>query len=357
MTRRNPRLSIAALLAAGVAVAGATSCGEGKRTSRTPQTLDTRTAVVQRVTKPVPVEVEGAVVGRLEAVLSSRLAARVAEVSAVPGRAVRAGMVLVRLESGEAESAVAGARASLSAARSSLDVASRNRARFEKLESRGAAAPIELERMRQDEAAAAAAVASAEAAVRRAETDRRQAVLEAPFDALVIEKLVSPGDLAEPGRPLVRLASVTGRRVEAAPGETEAASLAPGAAVDVLVGGRTVQGRVAEVVGAVDPATRRRTVRVDLPAGVDPPVGSFARLRLPGAPAPRLLVPARAIAERGGLQIAWTVGPDRTISLRYVRSGPPAGEGLVEVRSGLDAGDCVVLDPPATLNAGTRVRS
>lgn len=344
----------AVVLAAALLAAVGCRSKETVRTGKLVHAFETST--VERQVFSQAIEVDGIVIGRLEAVLASRLAARVAEVSAVPGRTVRAGTVLVRLDAGETEGALAGARASLAAARSALELASKNRERFERLESRGAAAAIELDRTRQGQAAASAAVAAAEAASRRAETDRAQAALAAPFDALVVEKMVSAGELAEPGRPLVRLASITGRRVEAAPGENEAALLEPGQRAEVLLGDRSVEGRIAEVVGAVDPATRRRTVRVDLPAGVEPPIGSFARLRLAGPTARRLVVSSRAITARGGLEIAWTVGPDETVSLRYVRSGTPAAGGQVEIRSGLEAGDRVVLDAPASLEAGTRIR-
>ncbi len=315
------------------------------------------TATVERRDEAGAVEVDGTVVGRTEAVLSSRLAAPVAEVRAVPGQSVRAGEVLVRLEEHEADRAFDGARAAVAAASSARDIARKNQGRFERLEGRGAAAAVELEKARQDEASATTALAAAEAALSRAETDRGQAVLTAPFDAVVVEKMVSPGDLAAPGRPLVRLASAKGRRVEAAPGEREAGRLSPGEDVVVVLDGRTLTGKIAEIVGAVDPSTRRRIVRVDLPPDVEPTVGTFARLRLPGEKVPRLVAPSRAIVARGGLELAWAVGADGAVALRYVRTGPPAGEGLVEVRSGLEAGDRVVLDPPADLQAGTRVAS
>jgi RND family efflux transporter MFP subunit len=347
--KRLAGILVLALAAAGCARKEAARAPEAERTLQT--------AVVERQTAAGRVEIDGVVVGRLEAILASRLAGAVAEVHAVPGRAVRAGAVLVRLEQREADGALSGARAAHEAALTALDLAKKNRARFEKLELRGAAAAVELDRARQDEAAAVAAVASAHAAVRRAEADRSQTVLTAPFDAVVVEKMVSPGDLAAPGRPLVRLASLSGRRVEAAPGEGEAAGLKPGDPLEVVLGGRTVTGRVVEIVGAVEPATRRRTVRVDLPTGVEPPVGSFARLVLAGPAAERLLVPGRAVVARGGLDLAWAVGPDGRVALRYVRMGAPAAGGLVEVRSGLEAGERVVLDPPADLEAGTRVRS
>jgi RND family efflux transporter MFP subunit len=355
--------AVLGILAGALAAA---SCARKEKTEAATATRALETAAVVRQTAANRVEVEGVVVGRLEAVLSSRLAARVAEVSAVPGQNVRAGAVLVRLDEGETAGALEGARASLEAARASLELARKNRGRFEKLAERGAAATVELDRARQDEASAAAGVASAEAARRRAEADRAQAVLAAPFDAVVVEKMVSPGDLAGPGRPLVRLASLSGRRVEAAPGEAEAAALSPGQAIDVEVAGRAVTGRIAEIVGAVDPATRRRTVRVDLPSfaeasagepsDFEPAVGSFARVFLPGTATPRLLVPEKAVVSRGGLEIAWAVSSDGRVALRYVRTGVRAG-GSVEVRSGLEAGEKVVVNPPADLEAGTRVSS
>ena len=345
------------IIASLVLVASAAGCAKKEAASIPGACLSLETASVERVTGAARIEIDGTVVGKVEAILSSRLSAPVAEVRAVPGKTVRKGAILVLLEAGETASALASAQSALAAARASFDMARKNRERFEKLEVRGAAAMVEIDRTRQEEAAGAAAVAGAEAGVRRAETDRAQAVLTAPFDAIVVEKMVAEGDLAAPGRPLIRLASLSGRRVEAAPGEAEAARLSPGDAVEATVEGRTVTGRVAEIVGAVDPQTRRRMVRVDLPSGVEPAVGSFARLVLRGPAAERLLVPARAIVARGGLELAWAVGTDGRVALRYVRTGGAAGGGKVEVRSGLEAGERVVLDPPADLEAGARVRS
>jgi HlyD family secretion protein len=343
----------------GLILAALAACGCAKQApERAPsESRKLATAAVESRDATAWVEVDGTVVGRTEAAIASRLADPVAEVRAVPGQSVRAGDVLVRLEERESEGAVESARAAVAAAQSSLNLARKNLGRFERLEGKGAAAAVELEKSRQDEASAAAALAAATAALRRAETDRAQTVLVAPFDAVVVEKLVSPGDLAVPGRPLVRLASASGRRVEAAPGEREAARLSVGEEVAVVLEGKTLTGRIAEIVGGVDPGTRRRTVRVDLPPGVEPAVGTFARLRLPGETSVRVVAPARAVVSRGGLELAWAVGPDGAVALRYVRTGPPAGEGIVEIRSGLQVGERVVLDPPADLEAGTRVAS
>jgi multidrug efflux pump subunit AcrA (membrane-fusion protein) len=125
--------------------------------------------------------------------------------------------------------------------------------------------------------------------------------------------------------------------------------------VAVEIDGKVLVGRVAEIAGAVDTGTRRRTIRLDLPPSAQPPVGTFARLSLPGPKRSRLLVPERAVVARGGLELAWVAPPGGAVSLRYVRTGAREEGGLVEVRSGLEAGERVVLDPPADLEAGTRV--
>ena len=201
--------------------------------------------------------------------------------------------MLVRLEQGESSSAADSARAAVAAAHSG----SSGRARTV-LDSNASLPvaprrPSSAQRARQDEAAAAAGLASAEALSSHAGTDRSQSILVAPFDAVVVEKMVSAGDLAAPGRPLVRLASAHGRRVEAAPGEGEASRLAVGDEVELELGGQRLRGRIAEIVAAVDPATRRALgFGFDLPSGVEPAIGTFARLILPGLRQSRVLVPA-----------------------------------------------------------------
>jgi hypothetical protein len=152
----------------------------------------------------------------------------------------------------------------------------------------------------------------------------------------------------------VRLASRTGRRIEAAVSESESAELKKGDTVQLAVGERSATGPIVEIVGATDPATRRRVVRVDLPEGFDPPVGSFARLVLPGPGAKRLVAPSAAVVKKGGLELAYVVGSDGLVSLRYVQTGGEAGAGETLIRSGLASGERVVIDPPADLAAGVK---
>jgi HlyD family secretion protein len=67
-----------------------------------------------------------------------------------------------------------------------------------------------------------------------------------------------------------------------------------------------------------------------------------------------VLVPKRAVTERNGQPVVWVVSGGRT-SRRVVVLGPDRID-QVEVRSGLSPGEGVVLNPPADLADGGRVR-
>src|SRR3546814_7834332 len=92
--------------------------------------------------------------------------------------------------------------------------------------------------------------------------------------------------------------------------------LAPGWTVPVLLDGREDRpetGRVRGVVTSADPATRRYTIEVVLPADSGIMPGMFGRVRIPsvgdqGNSGSAVSVPAAAVADRGGLTGIFVVG-------------------------------------------------
>jgi HlyD family secretion protein len=81
----------------------------------------------------------------------------------------------------------------------------------------------------------------------------------------------------------------------------------------------------------------------------------MARGAQPTAQGPVVLVPKRAVTERNGQRVVWVVSSGRA-SRRLVVLGPDRID-QVEVRSGLSPGESVVLNPPADLSDGARVRA
>ncbi|HEY0504367.1 MAG TPA: efflux RND transporter periplasmic adaptor subunit, partial [Lysobacter sp.] len=121
----------------------------------------------------------------------------------------------------------------------------------------------------------------------------------------------------------------------------------------------------AEVIAIIPAADRGKAtvkVRVALKQKdprIVPDMGvrvSFLEASKPDAPAqkPGVLAPAAAIVAREGKQVAFVVAGERA-QRREVTVGRSLGEDR-EVTQGLAGGETVVLDPPASLADGDRVR-
>ena len=230
---------------------------------------------------------------------------------------------------------------------------------FERLAGRGAAAPVELERARQEETAAAAGLASAEALSSHAQTDRsRSGPRRLRSTRSSWRRLLSARRSRGPGTP-ARPAGLRARRcrVEASPGEQEASRLAAGDEWwSSSSGGKRLKGRVAEIVAAVDPATRRRLVRVRSPSrrrAGDRNVRAPDPARAQSAEAHRSREGGRR-ARRSRARLVDRRGRGRVAALREQRARLPA---MASSRSdrGWPPATALVMDPPADLEAGTRV--
>jgi membrane fusion protein, multidrug efflux system len=99
----------------------------------------------------------------------------------------------------------------------------------------------------------------------------------------------------------------------------------------------------------VDAATHTAQIRVDLPAASgNLAPGMFARvwLPLPAGATLRLYVPASAVVDRAELSAVYVIAQSGRPLLRQIRLGP-SRDGMVEVLSGVSAGERVALDPQA----------
>jgi cobalt-zinc-cadmium efflux system membrane fusion protein len=107
--------------------------------------------------------------------------------------------------------------------------------------------------------------------------------------------------------------------------------------------GRVFTAKVDYVGRSVDPATRRVTVRAEIPN----PDGAllpqmFADFSLiTGAAATAVGVPAEGVVYEGDQARVWVVRPDNLLALRQIKTGETV-DGMVEVVSGLSPGERVV---------------
>ncbi|MHB8801102.1 MAG: efflux RND transporter periplasmic adaptor subunit, partial [Thermoanaerobaculia bacterium] len=106
--------------------------------------------------------------------------------------------------------------------------------------------------------------------------------------------------------------------------------------------GRSFDAKVTFVGDAVNPTTRRVTVRCQVPnpGGLLKPE-MYARVSLgESAPRPMVVVPEAAIQEMDGKPHVFVAGAGGRFEKREVALGA-SSEGLVEIRSGVAAGEKV----------------
>jgi RND family efflux transporter MFP subunit len=328
-------------------------------------------------------EAGGVVQARTTAALMARILAPVREVRAVPGDRVHAGQVLIvldgrdlaaqarraRAEGAAADQDVIAAAAERQAAEAALALARSTLARIDGLHAKRSATPQELDdataALRAAEARAAGAVARAQAAVsgvegaraasEAADTTESFSRIVAPFDGVVSEKMVEPGNMAAPGTPLMRIEDTRGFRVDVRVDESRIGQIAPGAAVTVSLDAgpdgvpRVTSGTVTEVGRTVDADARSFLVKIELPADRGLRSGMFGRARFSTQPRRALTVPEAALVHRGQVTSVFVVEKDiaRVRLVSVSRS---------EVLAGLSEGDVVIVTPPATMTDGRRVK-
>lgn len=351
-----------------------------------PAPLPVTTAVATMRERSETFEVGGVLQGRAHATIASRLIASVTSVGVRAGDRVRAGQVLVVLDDQDLAARAAEARAGETASSRRLDAARSEQAAAEAAavlaratyrriadlyeqrsataqehdEARAAvqAADARLAAVEAGVAEAEAGVAGAQAGRTAAEAGAGFARITAPFDGVITERTVEPGQMVTPGMPLIRLEDTSGLELEVHVDESRAAWVEPGATVPVMVGradGPMEQpGRVTEISRAVEADMRAVLVTIALTEAGDLRPGMFGRARLPGPSERVLSMPAAALVRRGQLTSAFVVGDGRA-RLRLVRVGRQT-DGQVDVLAGLTAGERVVVDPPAELRDGAWVR-
>lgn len=360
-------------------------CGSPAPTETGAKAAPTRVQVltVAPTAWPNIYEATGTVRARTSAVISSKVMGYVREVRVAAGDRVREGQLLVALDARdldagyrqaeaaqtearsavpEADNAIAGAQASLNLAQATyrrmkdlFDKDSISNQEFDEATARLKLAQAGHEMAVARRAQLDSKIAQAAQAVASAEVMRSYAQLTAPFAGTVTAKSVDPGVLAAPGAPLLTIEREGAWRLEAAVEESKLPLIRTGQPVTVVLDaiGRPIEGRVSEIVPAIDAASRSFTVKIDLPAIAQLRSGLFGRARFAFGTRQVLAVPAAAVTERGQLASVFVADGGRARS-RFVTLGQRAQDS-VEILSGLNPGEQVVFPAPPSLADGAPV--
>lgn len=288
--------------------------------------------------------------------VSSQVAGAVVFLAVRAGDRVQAGQELARIDARAASQAAAASAAQAEAARTNALIAGKELERQRRLFEKRYISQAALDRSQAQFDAAQAQVRAQQAQAHAAQAQSSHYVVRAPYAGVVGEVPVSLGDMAAPGRTLVRLYDPRALRITAtAPQTLELPSSARSAQAAIELPGReriAIEARQLQRLPLVDSATHTVQVRADLPVGLEGVVpGTFARLWLPAGNTAAALpaVPASAVVRRAEMTGVYVVDAQGRPRLRQVRLGraAPGAAGTVQVLSGLRSGERVALDPQA----------
>jgi membrane fusion protein (multidrug efflux system) len=274
--------------------------------------------------------------GRIEAVQAVDLRpdeqGRITELLFREGQGVAEGTPLVRIDD-------AMLRAQAERAAADRDLARQQLERVRRLRAENASSPADLER-------AEAAARSAEASLALLQLQVERTTVRAPFAGVVGQRFVSAGDYVTTATRLLTLQTMDPQRAVIEVPERYAGQLRRGQAVEFTVAahpGRVFRAEVEFIDPVVQPGSRTIVVKARAPNAeqlLKP--GMFVEARLATARrAGAIVVPEDAVQPLRAANVVWTVVEGKA-SRRVVQLGARS-EGVVEVVSGVDAGELVVV--------------
>ena len=304
-----------------------------------------------------------------ESVIESQASAKVVKVSCVPGTPVKKGQVLIQLDARHLTAKLKQAKEGLSVAENSLkqtyksmdeakaglDQAKaayyRTKKLFEsdivpsqKLEIDKAIylqARARLEKSQEAKISAKASIRQAQEIVKEARIALGYSRITSPASGVVVKRMIDPGDLAMPGKPLLVIQTSGALRLEAnvREGLISRVILGNDYKVSIETIGKTVLSRIDEIVPYADPTTRTFLVKASLPGtpGIYP--GMFGRLLIPVEKEKTLLIPQKAVIRVGQLELVY-VKKDDTWQSVYIKTGKMFGE-KIEVLAGLTGNETI----------------
>jgi len=280
------------------------------------------------------------------------------------GAHVQKGQMLAEIETPEIDQQLQQARAELDTAQANLNIAKITAARWQDLVSTGSVSQQETDQAVSNLSAVKAAAESSAANVRRLEQLQSFEKIYAPFDGIITARSTDIGALIDAGastqpKELFHIAAIRTLRLYVSVPEVYSRAARSGAPATLTLDefpGQTFHGTLVRNANSIDIASRTLLVEVDVDnpsAQLLPGAYVFVHLKLPDETR-RVTIPSNTlIFRKEGLQVGLVRnGKAELVPVKISRDYGNA----VEIASGLQPTDAVIVDPSDSLVPGLRVR-
>ena len=268
------------------------------------------------------------------------IAARLVSILKRDGDPVQAGEILAQLDDREA-------RGNLEQLTAQRDYRRQDLNRQQALVQQGFVSPATLDRLRAE-------LRQAEAALAAARRPLAETVLRAPIEGMVLRQDGEIGEMLSAGQVLFWVGAPQPLRITADVDEEDILRLAPGQKALIKADGlpgQVIEGKISEITEKGDPINKNYRVRISLPEATPLKTGMTVEVNVvTRESADALLAPLASLKGRE----VWTVQDGRA-TLVPVETGV-RGKEQVEILAGLATDAILIVNPPASLKAGDRVR-
>jgi RND family efflux transporter MFP subunit len=305
--------------------------------------------------------ITGTVQPERRADLRAEVQAIVLKVLKENGDVVRHGDLLVQLDSTAIRDALASAEAASRSAALAYEQATRQFDRMTTLRTSGMTSAQALDDTEGRRNSALSDVEAAKARVVLARQQMQRTEVRAPFDGVVTDRKVSPGDTATLGKELLKVIDPGSMRFEAMISADDVGSVRPGQVVHFRVNGYGNQefaGKVRRVNPAANATTRQVEVLVDFTGDKQPKLaGLYAEGRLETESKTSLTVPATAVLRDGDKTSVFRLKDNKLQQVALALAERDARSGDYVVSGGLQEGDQVIRHATASLKDGQPVQA
>ena len=296
-------------------------------------------------------EASGTAMPLRQATLSTKLMGTVLEVRAREGDRIVAGQTLVRIDARDLAAKHSQVAASIAEAEAVRRDAATQAGRIRALYADSAATRAQLDAVETGLIRADAGVRAARASSAELSAVSAYANVRAPFTGIVTKRFVDPGAFAAPGAPLMTVQDGDQLRIVANATPDVASGLSRGNRIDALVENRPVTAVIEGIVPSA--AGNLYTINALVSnAGGSFLSGSTATLLIELGSRNALVIPSGAVVREGELT-GVTIRSADGDNLRWIRLGRTTGN-VVEVTSGLRAGDVVIVPPAVSTTVTAR---
>ena len=303
----------------------------------------------------------GVIAPRIESTLGFRVSGKIVERYVNVGHHVQAGQKIAKLDERDLKLAEHSARAAVAAAKTRFEVArdALNRAKF--LLPNRFIAQSAVDQRQLEFNSAQSALNSAQDQLDQAINATSYGLLLADENGIVTSVRAEPGQVVAAGQAVITLAHSNDIEASVAVPEQKIVKLANGQPASISLWPAPdikSDGKIREIAGAADTASRTYAVRVTIAKPVPQMrIGMTAAVafRIP-QDSPAVIVPITALARERGKTIAFVADKDtQTVARRDVETGRVTDEGVL-VKAGLKPGEILITGGVQFLQNGMKVR-